>query len=140
MILHSQAILYTGMGTTGGNFSRYCKQFTHNLYVSSRMKSNTWDTPTWNWSAIGGTHGLFSALNTCFVPTRSSAPVNEINDVGHSCAKLGWGKPGEGAVYGWSKKVESYLLYFFLFYFKMLFIYYLIFYHSFYFIYIDILF
>lgn len=41
-------------------------QSTYYLYVSERIYSKTWDTPSWNWSAIGVTQGLFSALNTCF--------------------------------------------------------------------------
>lgn len=41
------------------------------------MKSNTCDTPTWNWSAIGGTQGLFSAFKIALPVYKSNFPVKE---------------------------------------------------------------
>ena len=49
---------------------------TYYLYVSDLMQSKTCDTPTWNWSAIGGTHGLFSALRMLVPLYRSNLPVH----------------------------------------------------------------
>lgn len=48
---------------------------TYYLYVSVRMYSMTWDTPTCSWSAMGVTHGLFSILRTDLLLTKSRLPV-----------------------------------------------------------------
>jgi len=48
-----------------------------------------WETPICSWSSMGGTQGLFSALNTCFSPTKSRFPANTTtNTMYETCTSL----------------------------------------------------
>lgn len=54
--------------------------------------------PNWNWSAMGITQELFSALNTCFGPVRSRLPTDRERGGGGGIRDLPKGEEREGKI------------------------------------------